>query len=1172
MSLDNTKDLLERYGFQQIFKKHLIEDNNFIEGSNSDYDLPFAIDRRQLFSYLKESQPKEFEKLERIPGYEQKFIKYLREEIHDRGLLDVLRGKVKFNGARFNMVTFKPQRDFNESDVKAYKSNKISVTEELVYKLKDDGTDGGRGDLTIFVNGMPIIWIELKCNTSGQSIGNAKEQYKTTRSPNDLVFKFKEGCLVFFAMDLDDVEFTTKLRHLDTFFMPYNKGNNMHKGNPAPDDPGEIKTAYMWKEILTKDNILEWIEHYFILEVKKEKDSFGHQTKKETMIFPRYHQFNEVNKLLADVKDKGVSGQNYLIMDSPGSGKTYSICWLAHHLSSLHDDSNKVIYDSVIVITDRLVVDGQLQKAILSAPHEEGTVEVMDDHCNSEDLASAINNGTRIIVSTIQKFSFILSKVGPMKHKKFALIIDECHSSTKGHYLENTNRALSMEEVDEDGEPVNDGEDYINDVLEEDRERSGKQDNITLFGFSATPKKKTREKFGTTTYTEDGQVKKVPFTCYSMQQAIEEGFILDVLRNYTTYETYFKTNKKIADDPELKQNKTEKAIYRSAMLHPTNIKQKIEIIMEHFISKVRMKLDGNAKAMVVTDGRESAVRYKMAFDAYILEHNIENIRALVAFTGEIKLKETGETKYTESNMNGFSEDETADAFDTAEYQVLLVANKFQTGYDQPLLCAMYVDKKLNGVNAVQTLGRLNRSYPGKEDVFVLDFKNSYDDMKKAFAEYYGELSLVGETDPNKIYGLERVIDKYHLVDDESIEKFIKLTVAENRTEAQKSQWYALLSAAKAKYDKIADVKEKDVLRKTIKQFVEQYSWIIQVTDFTDLELHKKHVFFKYLVKYLSADEVPTKVDVGALVSFMGFKQKKTLEVKVEKTDITPVKEETIGTTNISGKVEDEMVTLTQIIKNINELFAIDLDVNVSGATLLALKRSFLDDEEVILRAKNNKIDDFKLFLKNKMDKILIANRKSADKFYSTALENESIEVMILEYLITIIYDEARRKEESADPALENHDVITSRYYLAYGSNLNVAQMSSRCPGSLCIGKAKIDGYRLMFKKSQSGYYLTIEPAEGHYVPVGVFSVDEIDEKKLDGFEGYPRHYQKVNFRVMVTNDRDEITEVDAFAYVLPSDRELGKPTREYVERVLVGYREFGFDESLIDEALAFSRK
>lgn len=1007
MSLDNTKDLLERYGFQQIFKKHLIEENGFFEGKNSDYDLYNAIDKKMLFDYLKESQPKEFNKIKGIVNYEDKFIKYLREEIHARGLLDVLRGKVKFNGAHFKMVTFKPQTDYNEEDVKAYKSNKISVTEELVYKVDADGEDAGRGDLTIFVNGIPIIWIELKCNSSGQSLANAKEQYKTRRSPNDLVFKFKEGCLVMFAMDLDEVEFTTKLKNLDTFFMPFNKGNGMHKGNPEPDDPTEIKTAYMWKDILTKDNILEWIEHYFVLEIKKEKDINGHETKKESIIFPRFHQFNEVNKLLADVKSKGVAGQNYLIMDSPGSGKTYSISWLAHHLSSIHNDSNEAIYNSVIVITDRLVVDNQLQKAILSVPHVEGTVEVMDDDCSSEDLAKAINNGTRIIVSTIQKFSYILSKVSPMKDKKFAVIIDECHSSTKGSYLEKTTRALSMEAVND--EEQKDDEDYINEVLEEDRTRSGKQDNITLFGFSATPKKKTREKFGTTSITEDGKTKKSPFTCYSMQQAIEEGFILDVLKNYTTYDTYFKTNKKIADNPDLKQKKTAKAIYRYAMLHPTNIKQKVEIIMEHFLDKVRNKLDGNAKAMVVADSREGAVRYKMAFDAYLLEHSIPDIKALVAFTGDVTLPEKTDKKYNETGMNGFSENETADRFNTKEYQVLLVANKYQTGYDQPLLCAMYVDKSLNGVNAVQTLGRLNRAYPGKDDVFVLDFRNSYDDMKKAFAEYYGELSLIGETDPNKIYGLERFIDKYHLVDDASIDKFLKLTIADNRTDAQKSQWYALLSSAKAKYDAISDSKEKDTLKKTIKMFVEQYSWIIQVTDFTDLELHKKHLFYKYLVKYLST-EVQPKVDVSSLVSFMGFKQKKTKEVKNDGGKITPVSEEKIGTTNVTISTEDELVSLVQIIKNINELFAIDLDVNVSSTTLLALKKSFLGDEEVILRAKNNKLEDFKLFLKEKMDSILVANRKNSDKFYSKALENESIETLILEYMVTMIYDEARIKE------------------------------------------------------------------------------------------------------------------------------------------------------------------
>ena len=515
MSISDLSQLSERNGFQKIFLHHLIDNNGFIQGFNANYDRSYAIDRKCLFEYLAKSQPNEFSKLIRVKNYENEFIRYLREEIHKRGLLDVLRKPIKFYGAYFNMIGYKPTTNFGETAKLKYESNIFSVTEELEYEnVMGEENRSNRGDLTLFINGIPIIWFELKSNSSGQNIDNAKEQYKKTRNPNEQVFKFNEGCLIYFAMDHDNVCFTTKLAKEDTFFLPYNKGVNKRKGNP--DVKNDLKTSYMWNEILTKDNILEWLGEYIVLEVKEEKGYNNKKKKTERIIFPRYHQFNEVTRIISDVKEKGVSGQNYLVMDSPGSGKTYSIAWLAHHLASLHDKDNNNIYDSVIIITDRLVVDSQLQDAMLRIPHEDGEVTVMDDNASSTDLSTAINNGDKIIVSTIQKFSYILAKVNPNKDKHYAIIIDECHSSTKGNYIANTTRALSAEEAraEDKANDNNDGQDEVNAVIEDDIAKTGKQENITFFGFSATPKKKTLERFGTKITNEEGKFVSVPFKFY----------------------------------------------------------------------------------------------------------------------------------------------------------------------------------------------------------------------------------------------------------------------------------------------------------------------------------------------------------------------------------------------------------------------------------------------------------------------------------------------------------------------------------------------------------------------------------------------------------------------------------------------------------------------------------
>lgn len=1018
MSSDNLRDLYERNGFQKIILRYLVDKQKYVEGSNDDYDMQYALDTKCLFDYLENSQPKDYAKLIKVPNYKKEFVKYLREEIHKRSLLDVLRNEVKFYGAHFKMVSYKPTNNLGESSKKAYEANIISVTEELVYKTKENGDDAGRGDLCIFVNGIPIIWFELKCNSSGQNVNDAIKQYKNTRSPAELVFKFKEGCLVYFAMDLDDTYFSTRLNNDKTYFMPYNKGVNKRKGNP--DVSGDVKTSYMWKEILTKDNILEWLGEYIVLEFEDKKGFNGERKRKETIIFPRYHQFNEVTRIIEDVKSKGVSGQNYLVMDSPGSGKTYSIAWLTHHLASLHDNDYKRLYDSVFVITDRLVVDNQLQNAMMRIPHVQGEVVVMNDTCTSEDLSNAINRGDKIIVSTIQKFSYILAKVSPNSDKHYAIVIDECHSSTKGNYIDKTTKALSAEAaLCQDEEP--DAEDEILEIIENDIRASSKKNNITFFGFSATPKKKTLERFGTKTTDEEGNVISSPFCCYSMQQAIDEGFILDVLTNYTTYETYFKINKKIKDNPEFKKAKAQRAIYRYAMLHPTNLKQKVEIIMEHFVDHVMFLLDGNAKAMVVTDSREAAVKYKKYFDEYIKEHNIEGIKTLVAFTGKLKVMDLGEEEFSESKMNGFPEKDTADIFNTSEFQVLIVANKYQTGYDQPLLCAMYVDKKLNGINAVQTLGRLNRTYPGKEgNVFVLDFRNKYQDMIDAFAPYYEDLNLIGETDPNKIYELERKIDSYGLITTFEIDEFNKITYKEKKTDKEKAQWYSYISKARGVYLAVQKEEDKSLLRKTIKKFVEIYSWIIQTTVFDDPELHKKYIFYRELSKALNDVAGGAAIDPSALIEIKKFKQKKTGEVQTKKAKIEPIVITKVGNTNITISSDELLTRIDELIKELNERFGSEFDKNTTSGIILGLIKYLGQDGEVRRRAQQNSPEDFRLFLKDKIDDILFEGRNNSDKFYGTMLHDEYASNALLEFLNNIVYDEARKKiEEYASSVSSN---------------------------------------------------------------------------------------------------------------------------------------------------------
>lgn len=630
---------------EKDYQKFLLErlaDNGYVIRKASHFDRLFAMDREMLMKFLADTQPDTMDYLRKIykDDLEDTIVSFINAETTKaRGsLIDVLKHGIEISNRQLDLMYTKPATTFNPELTKKYGQNIFSVMEEVW------ASDKERIDVVIFLNGLAIISFELKCNTAGQSYQDAIYQYRTERNPKTRLFLFKSGCLVNFAMDLEEVYMTTKLAGEATFFLPFNMGNGegvtAGAGNPAFED--RYSVSYMWEDILTKDTVLDLISKFIFVEVKeKVDDETGKVKRSENLIFPRYHQLDVIRKLLADVRENRTA-QNYLIQHSAGSGKTNSIAWLAHRLTSLHDADNKIIFDNVIIVTDRVVVDRQLQKAIMGMEHKAGLIRVMDDKCNSTDLAIALNGNTKIIATTIQKFPYIVDSVKGLKNKRFAVIIDEAHSSTAGKDMAAVTMSLgSGEQFDGD----------VEDMISDEIKRNGKQANVSMFAFTATPKPTTIQLFGR--LNTKGQ--REAFHVYSMKQAIEEGFILDVLQNYTEYSTFYQINKEIEDDPRCKTNAAKRQIARFVELHDTNISQRIEVIVEHFRTTVMQELGGQAKAMVITASRQAAVKYRQAFEDYIVKKGYEGIHALVAFSGKVKLPDD-ETEYTEAFLNGFPED------------------------------------------------------------------------------------------------------------------------------------------------------------------------------------------------------------------------------------------------------------------------------------------------------------------------------------------------------------------------------------------------------------------------------------------------------------------------------------------------------------------------------------
>ena len=984
-------NILTEKEYQHFIMDRLVE-NGYIIRKDSDYDRRFAMDRELFLKFLQDTQPEAMETLRKLykDKTEETIINAFNQEVTKKSgsLILTLKHGLSLPGCTLNLMYTRPATDFNQELIIKYEKNIFSVAEEVW------ADDEQRIDLVIFLNGIAIMSFELKCNASGQSYEDAIYQYRHDRDPKNRLFLFKAGCLVNFAMDLYEVHMTTKLDKEATYFLPFNKGKGVGKargaGNEINPQTG-MGVDYMWRSVLQKDSLLELISKFVFLETKAKVDEVtGKEKTKETLIFPRYHQLDCVRKVLADVKENKTS-HNYLIQHSAGSGKTNSITWLAHRLASQHDGENHQIFDNIIIVTDRVVVDRQLQKALLSLEHKDGLIRVMDDKCTSADLAKALTGNTKIIGTTIQKFPYIVDTVQNLKEKHFAVIIDEAHSSTAGKDMAAITKSLSSGED-------NDGKD-VEDIIKDEIKRNGKQENVSFFAFTATPKPTTLQLFGR--MNQHGQWEA--FHLYSMKQAIEEGFILDVLSSYTTYQTFYQINKEIAEDPEYKTSEVKRKIHRFAMLHDTNIEQRIQIILEHFKSCVMNELGGEAKAMVITGSRLEAVKYKEAFDSYIDRKGYSGIKALVAFSGKVKYKDA---EYSEAGMNGFPEKNTPKEFDGKGYQILLVANKYQTGFDQPKLCAMYIMKKLNGVNAVQTLSRLNRICPPYEKkIFVLDFVNSYEDMQKAFAPYYETTLLANSVTPQAIYNISDTIDGYYVIDPDDVEKFTECLLLENKSTRKRKLLY-YLGRAKKKIQELPEERQREMV-KLLKHFCRFYEFLILVSSFEDVELHKKYQFITYLNSMLELKRSGGGFDINGKIKAMNFANKKTGEHKNEKLIAKPVVK--LPNADPMGVTEAKKEKLSQIIDEINSRMGKNYDKDVAVKAMLQIRDILMKSEILKTSAKNNTENDFELSFITQIDEALMDGLSQNQDFYEMLLNHDDIKKQALGIFAGEIYRTLREE-------------------------------------------------------------------------------------------------------------------------------------------------------------------
>lgn len=981
--------------FETALVQSLTEKGGYTEGNSPDYSPELGMFKYEVICFLQESQPKRWEKIAAIHGADadNRVIQRLYKELDLRGSLDVLRNGFVDYGVRFQMAYFQPASGLNPDAVDLYNKNNLKVYRQIYYSTKNRNSV----DVLLSLNGIPVSTLELKNQFTGQNVGNALKQYSTTRDNREILFAFKKRCLVHFAVDQDEVFMTTKLDGSKTYWLPFNKGTNNGKGNPQ--NSNGYRTAYFWENILQKDSWMDIIQSFMHLQTEEiEVDRKIY--KREKLIFPRYHQLDVVREISKKVLDVGI-GKNYLIQHSAGSGKSNSIAWLAYRLSSLHHATDERIFDSVIVVTDRKVLDQQLQNTIYQFEHKTGVVQKIDK--DSTQLAVALGYGTNIIITTLQKFPFVVDKVGELPERKYAVIIDEAHSSQGGEASKKLKEVLAsktLEQAIKDDKDDYTGDDFVREQIEKSAAARGQQSNISFFAFTATPKYKTLQVFG----DKDENGKPKSFHLYSMRQAIEEGFILDVLQNYTTYELYFKLTKAIEEDPNLNKKKAAKAIGKFVSLHPHNLAQKTEIIIEHFRDIVSKKIGGKAKAMLVCGSRLHAKRYFEEVGRYIKKKGYENeIKILVAFSGKV-VDDNSPDGVSEPEMTGYSEKELPTIFERGEYKILIVADKYQTGFDQPLLHTMYVDKKLSGVKAVQTLSRLNRMHSGKEDTFVLDFVNDRQTILDSFQPYYEVTSVTEETNINHLYDLKARLDEFQVYWTQEIEAFANVYFdpkTKLNNPKQQKHLYAFTDPAVDRFKAIAEEEKQDEFKKGLRSWTNLYAFLSQIMPFIDSEFEKFYAYAKLLQTRLPKRDLSESLRLDDEVALEYYRLQKIKEGSIE---LQKGEDGVLSGTSEAGlkRAKDEEALLSEIINVLNERFGTEFE-EADKLFFDQIEAELMDDETLQTQARVNKIDTFKFAFNDKFIDKLIGRMDQNQEIFEKILEDKMFGDFVKELMMRKIY-------------------------------------------------------------------------------------------------------------------------------------------------------------------------
>lgn len=995
--------------FETVIEAHLLA-NRYLAIDRDGFDRERAIFPQTILAFIRETQQNEWEKLEALHGEKtaDQILGDLCKWMDTYGSLATLRHGFKCYGRTLRVAFFKAAHELNPELEARYVANRVGITRQLRFSPRSEASL----DVAISLNGIPVLTAELKNPLTGQTVENARKQYERDRDPREVIFDFKRRTLVHFAVDTEVVFMTTRLAGTATQFLPFNRGDNGGAGNPSDQKGRNYRTAYLWEEVLQRDSLLDLLARFIHLQVEEKRDDQGRKYKRETMIFPRYHQLQAVRLLVDSARREGV-GHNYLVEHSAGSGKSNTIGWLAHRLSSLHDTKNERVFDSVVVITDRVVLDQQLQDTVYQFEHKRGVVQKIDE--SSRQLAEALESAVPIIITTLQKFPFVSRQLlkmaeergetgsGILQTRRCAVIIDEAHSSQSGETATELKGVLGGDVLRQEAasrateEGVEDMEELFRSMA-----KRGRQANISFFAFTATPKHKTLAVFG-----RNGE----PSHRYTMRQAIEEEFILDVLKYYTTYATYFKLLKAREDDPNVERKKAARALARFLKLHPHNIAQKTEVMVEHFQNFTRHKIGGRAKAMVVTGSRLEAVRYKQSFDSYIQLKGYP-IKSLVAFSGIVQDDKLEEVTYTEVGMNrGIKEKELPEKFATQEYQVLLVAEKYQTGFDQPLLHTMYVDKRLAGIQAVQTLSRLNRIHPLKEDTFVLDFVNEREEIRGAFKTYYEGAEMGKEVDPGRMYQIKAELDASGVYLAEELDRFCKIYFKPRQWQsaADHQAMNAALDPAVSRFSarQQENADEAELWRGKLQAFRNLYNFLSQVIPYQDTDLEKLYVFLRHLGSKLPRRKGGPSYQFDDDVRLEYYRLQKISEGSIS---LREGKASTLdGPSEVgSGLVREERVALSQLIYLLNERFGTQFN-EADQLFFDQIVEAAIADEGLKQAAAVNPSDKFELVFKNLLEALFVERMDQNEDIFVRFMNDAAFQKLVTAWLSSEAYKKLRQQ-------------------------------------------------------------------------------------------------------------------------------------------------------------------